>query len=119
VGRHLKEVEGCKLREIDIGDGITSEIVERLKSKKRAHRDETEEDRWQKIYVLLFPGSSVPPPCKFDYRPNFLLYIKFPCIDHIIAQILSSQTIQPSWKSTKNIAGENSLVLSEPRLRKL
>ncbi len=65
VGLHLKEVKGCELRDIELSDGITNEIVERLKSKKTTHRDETEEDRWRKMYTLLFPSGIVPSPCKF------------------------------------------------------
>lgn len=64
VSSHLKEVKGCELREMEIGDGVTNEIVEQLKSKKKAHRDETEEDRWHKIYKLLFPECPGPSPCE-------------------------------------------------------
>lgn len=45
-------------------DGITNEMVEKLRSKKKAHRDQTEEDRWKEIYQILFPGEIVPSPCK-------------------------------------------------------
>ena len=30
VGLHLKEVKGCELRDIEIGDGITNEIKRKL-----------------------------------------------------------------------------------------
>jgi len=65
VGLHLTRIQGCELREAHIGDGVTNEMVEQLKSKKKSHRGETEEDRWQKIYQLLFPGASDLSPCEF------------------------------------------------------
>jgi hypothetical protein len=55
VGVHLKKVANY------------NEIVERLKSKKEALRDETQQDRWRKIYMLLFPGALAPSLCKLDY----------------------------------------------------
>jgi hypothetical protein len=58
------EPEGCKLLEVVQQDGITNEMVEKLRSKKKAHRDQSEEDRWKEIYQILFPGESVPSPCK-------------------------------------------------------
>ena len=64
VSLHLKKVEACELRDIEISDGITIEIVERLKSRKKEHQDETREYKWRKVYELLFPGSTVPSPCK-------------------------------------------------------
>jgi hypothetical protein len=64
VNDHLKEPKGCELLEVVQQDGITNEIVEKLRSKKKAHRDQSEEDRWKEIYQILFPGEMVPNPCK-------------------------------------------------------
>jgi hypothetical protein len=58
------EPEGCKLLEVVQQDGITNEMVEKLRSKKKAHRGQSEEDRWKEIYQILFPGEMVPSPCK-------------------------------------------------------
>ncbi|KAK0120331.1 hypothetical protein ONS95_011737 [Cadophora gregata] len=41
VGLHLTRVQGCDLQDVQIGDGVTNEIVEQLKSKKKSHRGET------------------------------------------------------------------------------
>lgn len=58
------EPEGCKLLEVVQQDGITNEMVEKLRSKKKVHRDQSEEDRWKEVYQILFPGEMVPSPCK-------------------------------------------------------
>jgi hypothetical protein len=64
VNDHLKAPKGCELLEVVQQDGITNEIVEKLRSKKKSHRDQSEEDRWKEIYQILFPGEMVPSPCK-------------------------------------------------------
>jgi hypothetical protein len=72
VNDHLKEPKGCELLEVVQHDGITNEIVEKLRSKKKAHRDQSEEDRWKEIYQILFPGEMVPSPCKL-YEARIIL----------------------------------------------
>ena len=64
VGLYLTRIQSCELRDVHIGDGVTHEIAEQLKSKKKSHRGETEEDRWQKIYQLLFHEALAPSPCE-------------------------------------------------------
>jgi hypothetical protein len=64
VSERLKEDRACELRDTLQADGITSEIVEKLRSRKRAHKDQTEVEKWQDIYKLLFPNEIVPSPCK-------------------------------------------------------
>lgn len=72
MNEHLNEPEGCKLLEVVQQDGITNEMVEKLRSKKKAHRDQSEEDRWKEIYQILFPGEIVPSPCK-SYELRIIL----------------------------------------------
>jgi hypothetical protein len=55
----------CELRDTENVDGITTEIFEKLRSKKKVQRDQTEADRWKDIFKLLFPGEIIPSPCKF------------------------------------------------------
>jgi len=45
VNEHLKEAQGCALIEGIQHDGLTSEAVERLRSKKKAYREQTKEER--------------------------------------------------------------------------
>jgi hypothetical protein len=58
------ELEGCKLLEDVQHEGITNDMAEKLRSKKKAHRDQSEEDRWKEIYQILFPTEIPPSPCK-------------------------------------------------------
>lgn len=66
------ETEGCKLLEVVQQDGITNEMVEKLRSKKKAHRSQSEEDRWKEIYQILFPGEMIPSPCEL-YKLHIIL----------------------------------------------
>ena len=67
VNKHLRESTPCKLSDDDHPDGVTADIVEKLRSKKTAQRKEVE--RWQDIYKLLFPNEMVPSPCKTRLLP--------------------------------------------------
>lgn len=75
VNEHQKEPEPCLLRETELGDGLTSDIVEKLKSRKKSDKNQTESERWREIYKLLFPQDLVPDPCKSSSASllNFIL----------------------------------------------
>jgi hypothetical protein len=45
--------------------GITNQIEKLLHSRKKAYRGQTEKERWEEIYRILFPHDNVPSPCKF------------------------------------------------------
>ncbi|KAH7395553.1 hypothetical protein BKA64DRAFT_61306 [Cadophora sp. MPI-SDFR-AT-0126] len=62
VSMHLKEPKGCEPNNFEQADGITSELYEKLRSKKKLQRDQTEVDRWKEIYKLLFPNEIIPSP---------------------------------------------------------
>lgn len=62
VNEHQKEPEPCLLTETELGDGLTSDIVEKLKSRKKSDKNQTESERWREIYKLLFPQDLVPDP---------------------------------------------------------
>jgi hypothetical protein len=64
VNQHLKEPKACELVKIDQADGVTSEMVERLRCKKKTHKGQTEEERWEEIYNLLFADEIAPSPCR-------------------------------------------------------
>lgn len=53
----------------ELGDGLTSDIVEKLKSRKKSDKDQSESERWAEIYKLLFPVDIIPEPCKIDFTP--------------------------------------------------
>ena len=54
-------------------EGITPENEKRLKSKKKSHPNQTDEDRWRDIYRLLFPHEDVPCPCQQLFLLTFRL----------------------------------------------
>ena len=61
--KHVLEVKGCEVKEGQPVEGITSDIEKQLKSRKKIHRDQSEAERWQEIYGILFPMEEVPSPC--------------------------------------------------------
>jgi len=67
VEMHLKEPKGCDSSDCTQADGVTPQVYEKLRSKKKTQRDQTEEDRWREIYKLLFPKEMIPSPCEFLY----------------------------------------------------
>lgn len=46
-------------------EGITQGVEEALRSRKKTHPGQTEKERWEEVYRILFPGEKVPSPCKF------------------------------------------------------
>ena len=62
---HLHSSEWCERVDSEVQvEGITAQIERRLRSKKKAYREQSDVDRWKEIYRILFPGSEVPSPCK-------------------------------------------------------
>ncbi|KAF8846433.1 hypothetical protein BDZ45DRAFT_812329 [Acephala macrosclerotiorum] len=62
VIQHLNGLESCPLRDIRLPEGITSETVEKLRSRKKTSKDQTEQERWKEIYKLLFKDELIPSP---------------------------------------------------------
>lgn len=50
--------------QIKVVEGITRDKIKRLKSRKKACPDQSEEERWREVYRTLSPGEPVPCPCK-------------------------------------------------------
>lgn len=62
--------EICQVKPGHPPDGLTPEMERKLRSRKKAHRDQTDEDRWRDMYRLLFPNEDVPSPCKLLPQSN-------------------------------------------------
>lgn len=45
-------------------EGFELDVEEKLKRRRKTAADQTDAERWEEIYRLLFPGQSVPSPCK-------------------------------------------------------
>jgi hypothetical protein len=58
-------IEGCELNTNELQEGINDDTEKRLRSRKKAHREQTENERWVEIYGVLFPGEDVPSCCEF------------------------------------------------------
>jgi hypothetical protein len=71
VNVHLMQQIACERKDIEHIDGVTTEIFEKLRSKKKAQKDQTEADRWKDIYKSLFPNEMVPSPCKSNYFQTY------------------------------------------------
>jgi uncharacterized C2H2 Zn-finger protein len=61
---HTLEVQGCELNQEQPAEGITGNIEKKLRSRKKAHRGQSETERWREIYSILFPEEGVPSPCE-------------------------------------------------------
>ncbi|EPE28709.1 Zn2/Cys6 DNA-binding protein [Glarea lozoyensis ATCC 20868] len=59
---HFISIEGCELNTRELQEGINDDTEKRLRSRKKAHRDQTEAERWVEIYGVLFPNETVPTP---------------------------------------------------------
>lgn len=48
-------------------EGFNKDQEKKLRSRKKATADTTDEDKWREIYMILFPDddlASIPTPCK-------------------------------------------------------
>ena len=65
---HLQQNPPCTSAENKtLVEGFTKDQEKRLRSRKKAQADTTDEDKWREIYTILFPDDdeqSIPSPCK-------------------------------------------------------
>lgn len=52
----------CEVQAGKAPAGITSAVERQLRSRKKSHPGQTDEERWKDIYKLLFPNEAVPSP---------------------------------------------------------
>ena len=60
---HVVQAKACEPGN-RLTEGITPEIEKKLKSRKKVSVDQSDKERWDDIYRLLFPGEDIPWPCK-------------------------------------------------------
>jgi hypothetical protein len=64
---HFTAPEGCDVKasnpELPV-EGITDKLQKQLQCRKKLYPGQTEAERWQQVYQLLFPNEIVPSPCK-------------------------------------------------------
>lgn len=70
LSSHLQQNPPCISRENHtLVEGFTKDQEKKLRSRKKAQADTTDEDKWREIYMILFPDddpASIPSPCKFQ-----------------------------------------------------
>jgi hypothetical protein len=67
LGLHMT-VSAAEICEVKIGqppDGISAEDEQKLRSRKRRHPNQSDEETWRDVYRILFPNEDVPSPCEF------------------------------------------------------
>lgn len=55
----------CDVQSGNPPTGITPAVERQLRSRKKSHPNQTDEERWKDIYKILFPNVEIPSPCKF------------------------------------------------------
>jgi hypothetical protein len=88
--RHFLEVKSCELNLVEPIEGITDNVEKRLRSRKKTHRDQSEFERWQEIYRILFPTEEVPSPCKL---PILFSWYCISSEDHFLATVIYGITL--------------------------
>ena len=59
---HISAINICAVRPGQPIEGISSDMISKLRSRKRASPDQSEEDRWRRMYGMIFPNEEVPSP---------------------------------------------------------
>jgi hypothetical protein len=73
---HMRELIACEYKATDLPEGITPIQMQTLKSRKRVKRSQSERERWEEIYRILFPEAiELPHPCKQAQSSSGRFYI--------------------------------------------
>ncbi|KAF4627619.1 hypothetical protein G7Y89_g10534 [Cudoniella acicularis] len=64
LNSHSLALKACDINSKEPAEGIlvNGNIEKRLRSRKKAHPGQTEKERWQEMYGILFPMEAVPNP---------------------------------------------------------
>jgi hypothetical protein len=68
LNSHLAVASICALQPGKPMEGITPEMEQKIKKRKKAFPGQTDEQIWGDIYRMIFPGEVVPTPCTFYFR---------------------------------------------------
>ena len=52
----------CEDMDVQTAEGFDLDVEAKLR--RKSTRGQTDLERWEAIYCLLFPGEVIPPPCK-------------------------------------------------------
>jgi hypothetical protein len=63
--QHARKPTQCEVRPVNKVDGIDAAQCASLRSKRRTEGIRSEEDKWFRVYGIIFPQETVIPlPCK-------------------------------------------------------
>lgn len=66
LAEHEMSVVGCEVLDITPPGDITTYQEKQLKSRKHTTRRQSDKEKWDDIYRLLFPNEEIPSPCKLS-----------------------------------------------------
>jgi hypothetical protein len=72
---HFNALEGCDARVSNPDspvEGITDRLHKQLRCRKKLYASQTEAERWQQVYQMLFPNEIVPSPCMLTLLLNLM-----------------------------------------------
>ncbi|KAF1994367.1 hypothetical protein P154DRAFT_447722 [Amniculicola lignicola CBS 123094] len=70
---HQRDARGCEIREQAPLEGFNKDQERKLKSKRRSPVVQTEEDKWKRVYHILFPddpAEAMPSPLDIEYNTH-------------------------------------------------
>jgi hypothetical protein len=72
---HHRATVPCQVKDSPCLEGFDAAQQQLLKSRKKERRNMTEEDKWRKVYRILFPNddhSKMPSPCKLTLMVSLI-----------------------------------------------
>jgi hypothetical protein len=58
--------ERCEVKMGEPVDGITRKMKDQIQCRRKPHPGQTDAEKWEQIYKILFPNEVVPDPCMLD-----------------------------------------------------
>jgi hypothetical protein len=97
VKSHLEATQACNAKPPIVVDGVTKAMQEQIKSRKRAFKGQTELNRWEQIYQILFPGEILPDPradsfLSSNYARHALNSVDFEAVEDREMKLKEDQT---------------------------
>lgn len=115
---HQRRPEGCEVREEGPKEGFDKEQEKRLKSRKRPPIGQTEIEKWNAVYLILFPEdepSKIPSPCKTSplvMAVQMTNEIQFMTTTRSLLKRAGNPQSRMSSQNSKNTPGASSLGVS-------
>lgn len=55
--------ERCEAKAHEQVDGMTRKMKDQIQCRKKPYPGQTDVEKWEQIYQILFPNKAVPDPC--------------------------------------------------------